>query len=264
MKTLKKQFTRRTGKPYSLARSESDSAAVKQFDREIMPRLSQLERDQVTNQDRVAAMEAGIEKVQGWLTPTGRLLDSIYAFLGVGSVDSVFPEQARIPGLACPDVFAGDKRRKKLDGIQERIGLLFVEQENMRMASVPADEFKRRMIADFGSSLMVHKLTGVYAHDQNCWPANDHLTLKDLASIFGAETIADRLFEISKGYQDAYPPVDREQRRKRLREIDAEILSLSHDEEREVLALFDAGIYVTRRETADPAILVDTWNNEGE
>ncbi|MGS1119111.1 hypothetical protein [Rhodanobacter sp. UC4436_H3] len=261
---LKKQFTRWTGKPYSQERTENDSARVRQFDREVMPRLVQLERDQATNQDRVAAMEAGIEKVHGWLTPTGRLLDSIYAFLGVRGVGSVFPEQARIPGLAYPDVSAGDKRRKKLDDIQERIGLLFVEQENMQKASVPADEFKRRMISDFDSSLMMHKLTGVYAHEQSCWPANDPLTLKDLASIFGAETIADRLFEISKGYQDAYSPVDREQRRRRLRELDAEILSLSRDEEREVLALFDSGIYVTRRETANPAVLIDIWNTEGE
>ncbi|CAM0998697.1 hypothetical protein EJMOOK_08535 [Rhodanobacter sp. Root179] len=226
---LKAQFTQWTGKPYSRTRTESDSAAVKKFDREILPRLVQLERDQSTNQDRIAAMEAGIEKVHGWLTPTGRLLDSIYAYLGVRGVDSVFPEQARIPGLAYPDVSAGDKRRKKLDGIQERIGLLLVEQENMQKASVTADEFKRRMISDFDSSSMVHKLTGVYAHEQSCWPANDPLTMKDLASIFGAETIADRLFEISKGYQDAYPSVDREQRRRRLREVDAEILSLSRE-----------------------------------
>ena len=254
---IKSEFEHWVGLPYYTERSENDRPAVKTFDDQRGPMLSQLLTQQDNLNSRIAAAESSMESHKAWLQPTGLLLDAIARFFNFPRVENLLP--GIIPGasLRFPDVVAGDRRRKKLDGIQDDLTKLFVERDTLQNASVPYDEFKRRMIAGLDGSRLGYRITSLYPHEPSHVDFDTPLSLRDLAAVMGAEYVANRLYQISSSYQATYAPVDVQKRKARLKEIDAKILSLGKSEEREVLALFDAGVFATRRETADPAVLID-------
>jgi hypothetical protein len=261
---IKGQFERYFGVSYYSERSEVDPRKrhLAAFDERFGPALTEL-----LGKEKV--LDAGIKTAESerslsntWVVPTGILLQSISGFFGVDDVRSILPGVISGASRGSPEIGAGDRRRKKLDEIQEAIAGVALEQQTLEVASVPQDEFKRRAINALAGSMLETNVKGFYPHQPEYVDFSRPLSMRDLAALLGVEHVANRLCEISAPYQKAYPPIGREERSKRLGMLETKLLSLEMEEEREVLALFDSNVFVTRREAARPAVLINVWMTE--
>jgi len=263
---LKDTFRRWSGKDYDGARNATDERTVKAlqtFGQEYGTAFREAEGERARILAAVDVLSADMGQVEAWLTPTGLLVNSFLNFFNVEQPDALVPGRIFVSANAFPNVQVGDPRRKKLDGIQDQITILLTQWDVLQNASVPADLFKQRMAAMLNGSGLSFAAKSIFNHRSYAFDTSSPLTLKDLAVIMGADALVDRLFEVSKDHQKIYPPVDVQTRKDNLKDLDERIRALAQAEEREVLTLFDAGVFVTRRETADPAVLVDVWNSEG-
>jgi len=160
----------------------------------------------------------------------------------------------------------GDARRKKLDALQDRIEALLAERAALDATPVTLDEVKQRVLTSIQSRagnlrfVLRRALRTREARGLDLEPA-EPLTLADLALLFGNEAITERLVEVVKPELDGLPePVSEASYSARVAQISTELTELQLQEEREVLALFDAGVKAARRESADAALIFQVWS----
>lgn len=168
-----------------------------------------------------------------------------------------------IPSFVLP----GDKRRSKLDSVQQRLDALLLERAKTERAPIAAAEFKNRIKSDLqrGSALANRAIDQSSPRPRSILEPGLALSLSDLAWLFGAEAITEHVCLATAEYLASQPAgIDAATRAKRLNEINTDLEKLQQDEEREVLALVDAGIPVIRRENADPRILLAAWQKESD
>jgi hypothetical protein len=82
-----------------------------------------------------------------------------------------------------------------------------------------------------------------------------------LAMLLGRETVEEKLLGIIQGSQKA-PGLTHQEREARLDELRGELRRLEVDEERAILALETSGFVVLRRSDADPALVLQVWQDE--
>lgn len=216
-------------------------------------------------QARCGAIQVEESRMESWHEPTGRLFENILKLLGVRHAEDIYP--GGLPDLTenTPSVISGDTRRKNLDAIQKRIATLQGERATAIRSICPEDEFRAKIFAGVQNSEFERGVVGSLLRHEVLQSLNfrEPLCLRDIAWLFGTEEIADQLVRATKASRTDQLTLSTVERNDRLGRLEDEIDELSRAEEREVLSLFDAGIYVCRRETANASILLDVWTQSG-
>jgi hypothetical protein len=164
-------------------------------------------------------------------------------------------------------VLRGDKRRKSLDQIQDRIATL--QADRNRVATAPVDNntllARTQSQLETGSGLqgaVSHLSTQTGQHGALGWAAP--VTLGDLAWILGPRELALRIVQARQRQErgettEGIAPQDCVAR---VTALDAELFDLQKTEEREVLKLLSEQLQIIRRENADPAAVLAVWRGE--
>ncbi|MFT4197688.1 MAG: hypothetical protein QM601_07240 [Pseudoxanthomonas sp.] len=168
--------------------------------------------------------------------------------------------------MIVPMALRGDGRRKTLDALLEQREALIVARAQVSEAVLPADELRTVLRAELVAASPLASRTKAMRNAGRqragriapTLGADKSLTLADLAAVLGPEEVIDRLLALAYLDSDA-ETLSTAERSKRLRELDAKIHEIEIAEEREVLRLFDAGVIALRRDTADPSLLLDVW-----
>jgi hypothetical protein len=163
----------------------------------------------------------------------------------------------------------GDKRRAKLDALQDQINAALSERERVDAAPFAVAEVKERLKRLLpGSGELALRTTNQFNPNGMRFGVpfspTDPLNLHDLCWLFGRDQLVDLLCAAAAKDLATQPvPIDATMRKTKLKDIDAQLAALQRDEEIQVLALFDSGLPAVRREAADPKILLATWQSEG-
>lgn len=160
----------------------------------------------------------------------------------------------------------GNSQRERLDSLQERLNSLLAQRGDLAAAPrgpVEVEDFFKTAIPYSG--LRAAAKSATRDPEEGFAQAVNHLaeplSYADLRWLFGKEADAamrQRIAEITE--TSGRSPIDMASRRSALKSLDAQIDELAVEEEREVLALNQAGYRVLRRANVDAELLLRVWN----
>ena len=160
----------------------------------------------------------------------------------------------------------GNSQRERLDSMQDRLNGLLAQRGDL--AAAPREQAE---VEDFFKTSISYSALRAAATNATRDPeegfacAVNHLaeplSYADLRWLFGEVADAamrQRIAEITE--TSRRPPIDMAGRRLALKILDTQIDELAVEEEREVLALNQAGYRVLRRANVDAELLLRVWN----